>query len=1300
MNLISSLCSLPAVAMSKRLFFCLICCFIAYQGKAQQAKLIIPSGHIYGVSDLFYSDNEKYIVTVSENVKIWEAATGKLLKDINLPKKPSEAYLFKNNKLLVIACEDSVRVWDIYQDRQVKAIAGNDFNVNEKMNALIVLNYNDYTGVSLNAKLYDAKTFAFKFQFDDPIAAISKTNQYITVNFGSVTLYDSELKKTFVNKEGNSAGISSDFKYVSIIKDKTIKIWNTSSNRLLHTMTVDSISNYSLKFVPENNLLVMQTTPREALKGGYTTQKDDSYIRGFDLTTLKETFKYPEQKGNIQQLNIYNGVITIASNDSTIRQWDTKTGKMIAQVKDPTGFSSKISVDSTNRFILVSSGKATAKVWDMQRKKVTVQLEESNSYISKLKFIGNQDLAFFSRDNDAWIWDVKKGQPKLTVPGKNERRTLYSSVNNDGNFLYLITRASSKTELVKGGGFVLDFKMKDCKLEVYDINKGIKLNEFPLSEDFWRYAPSPDGKKVIVSNRDSTFQQIDIFTGNKSNPIKLKSSLTDVQYLSNNEFVIIADSTFSLYDNSNKLITALKLKNKISSYNYDQQSGLAAFVLSNQNLIIHDFKAGKLLYEIPNFIKNINKAFDKEFTNIVFDQTRKYLAISGVLDNNVVIVDLKTGDMSKSVQLGNSAEISFNAKNNLIMIFANEVYEWSIEDTKKVDRSVYEGKNVDALHPANKYVLGSSGAEVNVFDRRYKETMYTISVLPGADYIIYDQDKRFDGTETARKRLYLTCGMEIIELEQVKDQLWVPGLAKRIMTTDDVNSLKISDIDLCGLSPQVEKLEQKGGYRFRITPQKGGLGETILYLNDIELRRYTAQQLLKTATGYELILSDADLQVYLKSGQDNKVNVKAYTAKNDISSRGVSVTNITKQASQERPNLYAVMIGVSDYKGKELDLQYAAKDATDMSKAVAMTARKLFNTDNKEHVFMYNLTTDSSRYLLPEKKSIQQTLAAIGQKAKPNDVLMIFFAGHGVTHGPLKQFYLLTADASSTTATGSPSSVGISTAELADWIQPSKIKAQKRILILDACNSGQAINELVQIGAGQQNYLAARSSDNAEQIKAIDKLNERSGLFILAASATDQRAYEMGKYNQGILTYALLRSIKEQPDILDQGKYLDVGRWFGTAEKAVTDLVRETGNRQQPQVVSTSNFNIGVVDNEVMAAIKLPREKAMFTTSSLINLEVGDDDLGLTQLVNKNLGLIAARGDEENITYTMSNNTKDAYMLTGVYTIKGNEIVMKINLKKGTEIKNRFEAKGDKNNLEKTVTDAIKIAADWIAKNK
>jgi hypothetical protein len=303
--------------------------------------------------------------------------------------------------------------------------------------------------------------------------------------------------------------------------------------------------------------------------------------------------------------------------------------------------------------------------------------------------------------------------------------------------------------------------------------------------------------------------------------------------------------------------------------------------------------------------------------------------------------------------------------------------------------------------------------------------------------------------------------------------------------------------------------------------------------------------------------------------------------------------------------------------------------------------------------------------------------------------------------GEKNQFYFLTADASNATVSGALKDVGISTDELTEWIKPQTMKAQKRILIFDACNSGQAIKEIISMGKGGQNFLAARGDEKSKQVKAIEKLNERSGMFILSASASDQKAYEMGKYNQGALTYSLLKAIKEEPDILEDRKYLNISRWFNAAEKSVGEMARETGARQQPQIVSTTNFNIGVVDEEVRNKIVLPFEKPMFTRSDFRNTDLRVDNLKLRNLIDKELDEISGNISDALIMYSPEYDGVNVYAISGDYIVKGNDVSVSVILTKGgTDIKSKFEIKGLVNQPGLIAKSIVAETINWLKQNK
>ena len=280
----------------------------------------------------------------------------------------------------------------------------------------------------------------------------------------------------------------------------------------------------------------------------------------------------------------------------------------------------------------------------------------------------------------------------------------------------------------------------------------------------------------------------------------------------------------------------------------------------------------------------------------------------------------------------------------------------------------------------------------------------------------------------------------------------------------------------------------------------------------MEVKRYDPAQLKKEKGAYYLTVEDAILADKYTTDKENEVMLRSFVADNDISSRGIIFGVKVLKKDSSAPNLYALMIGVSKYKGDDLSLKFPAKDARDLASAIQLSASKFFDS---QHVHIYDLTTHKDHYKNPGKNDIRQTIAEVGRKAKPNDILLIFFAGHGVTGDAKKmlsgkQFYFLTADASVALLGNAVVDVGISNEELTSWINPSVMKAQKRVLIYDACNSGNVISDM----QNQPGSFNIRNDDKSQQIRAIDKLNEQSGFIILSASANDQPAYEMSKRSE------------------------------------------------------------------------------------------------------------------------------------------------------------------------------------------
>ncbi|MGB3345609.1 MAG: caspase family protein [Aequorivita sp.] len=1250
--------------------------------------LRLPIGHTYLVDSANFSPDGKRIVSASgdHTAKIWDAQTGILLADLTGHSAAVISAIFSpNGRMIVTASKDkTAKIWDAQTGKWLVDITGHSKEVSSAIfspdGKKIVTASDDNT-----AKIWDAKTGKL---------------------LADITGHSKGIYSAIFSPDGKKIATAS--------WDKTAKIWDAQTGKILADLTGHISSVNSAIFSPDGKKIVTASSDNTAKIWDAKTGKLLADLEGHSYNVNSAIFS-PNGK-----------MIMTASWENTAKIWDAKTGKLLS---DLTGHSSWVNLASfspDSEKIVTASLDHTAKIWDAKTGTLLSDLTGHSDVVNSAIFsLDGKKIVTASQDNTAKIWDVQTGTLLADLSGHSDR--VYSAIFcPDGK------------KIVTGSG--------DNAAKIWDTQTGSLLsNLVGHSDRIFSTNFSPDGKKIITVSDDKTAKIWDAQTGTLLVDIVGHSSMLESAMFSpDGKKVVTAswDKTAKIWDTqTGTLLADLAGHSRwVNSAKFSSNGKMIVTASMDDSAKVWDTKTGKLLIDLVGHSDFVNSAVfspdDKKIVTVSADSTAKiWDAHSGTLlvdiighssllesaifspdgkkivtasrDNTAKIWDVQTGtllaDLVGHSNWVNSASFSPNGKKIVTASMDNTAKIWDVQTGTLLADLVGHSNWVNSASfgpNSKKIVTASMDNTSKIWDVETGKILYTFLAVENTGYLVYDEHYHYDGTEAARKLLYFTCGTEIIELDQVKDQLWVPGIVERINRGEEINAKTLADLNLCDLLPLTESLEETPTeYRFKITERRGGLGKTVLMVNEIEVKRYQKNVLNKSGNDYILVIPKKDVEVFFVTGTINTVAIKSYTTDNTIPSRGAIATNLGKtKTNTQTPNLFAVMVGVSQYKGDELTLKYAAKDAQDLSSAIKKSAGKLLNTDGKEHVFVYNLTTEKEHYLLPEKAAIKKTLEEIGQKAGPDDILLIFFAGHGVVDPTNKLFYFLTADASKATVDNAVWDVGISLDELAEWTKPQNIKAQKRILIFDACNSGQAINDLVQIGGKEQNYLAARNDDKGQQIKAIENLNSKSGLFILSASATNQSAYEMGRFSQGVLTYSLLKTIREQPGILEDGKYLNVGQWFNAAEKEVQKIAEENGLMQEPQKVTTTNFNIGIVDQDVINSIVLPTQKALFSNCNLQNSDedIFADDLGLSKLIDQNLLNISTRGNGT-ISFVANTNTPDAHTISGRYEVIGNTITVKINIRQSNETKSRFEMTGSKDKLTE-LAEAISTKAELLVK--
>lgn len=1092
-------------------------------------------------------------------------------------------------------------------------------------------------------------------------------------------------------------------KFVTVSADGTAKIWETGSGKLLLDLKKkgegENMPVTNAWFTPDGNSLfvyhVMGAITRLVqLKTGQNWDEenvlppaqfqqfsgDGKYYLSNGKIYDAKNMRFLAHLRGIESWLRFEGfspsgktIVTCTENDKTnqlfLRVFHPKTGLPLTQNIPLQDFPNKIDFSKNGQRIIIEADSAFI-------------ISDANS-LKQLHYIrfrpyaetGLQEINMISPEADYLI--QLKGIAYTDSSGE------YPEEKVDYDTLIVKEIKSQKTVFIKTG-----IKIRDP--EQYDLF-------------------SPDGKVLMLPFTDSTLQLFSLGTGQSRLTIKSWSGPIELARFSpNGQFIVTVtpDHIIRTYQSNSNVIRSMMKGHRDKIYTASFSTDGTKLLSAGADLTarVWESSSGIPMSMAERKTTALSKAsFTKDGKKILLQTSDQsvYWNIPAARLEKLSPDKLKENDDYQP--LGNLGITSMFEDTGTLTPDRKYNITWyqraiTVENLLTKNHKIIWNADMEAfksvqISPDSKKLLVTTEYNVmKLIDIAAAKVLFTFVLIDSSNFLVTNGKNHYDGTKTAREMIHFICDGEVLELSQVKEQLWVPGLAERIITGDSINAVTLEQLNVCNKAPILEDISTDSLFRFRINPKAGGIGKTVVGLNGYDYREFETKDLFKTGTAYEIRIPVSELRNYFDETNTNQITVKSATAKNDLPSRTLTKTVYYDAGKKTAPNLFAVMVGTSDYKDDKMDLQFASADATKMTATLEESAGKLLG---KEHVFVYPVTTDNKK-LYPEKTGIRNIFTEISKRAAPNDILLIFLSGHGVMNEKTKEFYYLTADATSLVEENLFRNAGISMSELTEWIKPQSIKARKRVLILDACQSGQAINDMLAVN---RNMLNVKGDEEARQIKAIERLNEKSGLYILSASASTQLAYESEEYGHGYLTYSLLKVIKENPAILEDGKYLNVSRWFNEAAEMVSELAKKDKSRQEPQVVSTSQFNIGLVDQELIEKIQLLSQKPLFVPGNFLNRDeaIADDNLGLRKMIDAALQQLSSAAGGKKIVFSTQSASPEAYSLNGNYLIREKEVDVKLRLKKGDTTLFSYDLKGNTDDLPALVKKITEQAMNRIA---
>lgn len=273
---------------------------------------------------------------------------------------------------------------------------------------------------------------------------------------------------------------------------------------------------------------------------------------------------------------------------------------------------------------------------------------------------------------------------------------------------------------------------------------------------------------------------------------------------------------------------------------------------------------------------------------------------------------------------------------------------------------------------------------------------------------------------------------------------------------------------------------------------------------------------------------------------ENEISLAAFNAPNTVQSF-LQTTSFLSTRTADEPHLYILAVGIDRYRDSGINLKYAAKDARDFISSLPEKARTLYKP---QHIHLVTLSNEQAG-----KQNILKTINELSAKVKHGDGFVFFNASHGVLLQ--NQYYIVTADYNGNL--DSTASL-ISSNEIVEISK--KIKSLSQLFIFDTCHAGGVDNIVSGLYDARMSVLA-----------------KKMGLHIYASAGSVQTAMDGYKGN-GLYTYTLLQGI-------DNGRDVDRGRdgsvtvkelGFYSQEKT-TELSAKLGHPQTPLIINFGRDN-------------------------------------------------------------------------------------------------------------------------------
>lgn len=908
------------------------------------------------------------------------------------------------------------------------------------------------------------------------------------------------------------------------------------------------------------------------------------------------------------------GDIISASDDKTIRVWDSKTGKEKRKILGQIGTGIEgmiftIALSSDERFLAVGGYMTNNEIrlYDYRSGELLSLLKSHENVVLDLAFDTNNNLYSGGVDKTVKVWDLSKTLNPTPKTFSEHSNVVYGvtplvygefiSVGYDNQIvLYDGKKAiknythKEKLHFVATNGKFIATCGYGNEILIFDMK--LKLLQTIISSTVPAgLAFSPDGTKLVAGTGAYPLKAIVYDVKNNFKELasfdKHTNTTMAVAFLDNYTIISGGGDSQDIYIWDS--ITSKVKQHIVGNGKRVVQVGINGNIIGFGNT----FNAVGDYHISPS---SIEKAFDLKSMSLIETATlgvAKGEVKSPFSDFKVInssgLSHSKGGDYGDGdaiLNLPNGKSITRDAYTG----YRHNTYGWAKElvvsggmngnlkaynnDGNTVANFIgHTGEVLSIALEGDTLVSGSSDQTINIWDLSSlkkgvtNQSIYPkISLFVGTDneWVAWTKEGFFDASPNGAKYIgyHINKGSdkeaEFVSVDKLYKSFYRPDLVQKALKGENLDSyakdINIQEILKGGLAPVVAIKTQSGESKKR----------------DVELELEVCQKdggydnLTLYLNGMAVSVLDTNRVLKVKSSNSYldcvafKPLISLTNGENKI---GFKATN---KAGTIESNLAEISLGYKSNIQTKPNLHILAigvdkyRDGDLQLKYSVADAKELTKSLEKngkglfDKVYTYQLLDGEVT-----KEKILAKFSEVGAKTTREDVFVFYMAGHGITDAKTGAYFYLPSDFRYKNDE-SVRTAGVSQEDFT--LALSRIQALKSITLIDTCNSGS--------------FAEALASRGVLQKTAIDKLTRATGRATLVASSKDQVALE-GYNGHGVFTYTMIEA-------LDGKGYKNGKLTIKNLASYIEDVLPERtyqkwGYEQVPQShITGTDFPIGV----------------------------------------------------------------------------------------------------------------------------